>query len=90
MQPVCIFDLETRARPEAVAALIEAMQGDLAAITAPANWKDEAKIAAYITEKRQAALAKVAVEAALDPDTAQVNYPTPEGGGLRAGVQARS
>jgi hypothetical protein len=72
MQPICVFDIETRARPEAVAALVEAMQGELDAITAPANWKDETKIAAYVAEKRAAALAKMPAEAALDPDTAQI------------------
>ncbi len=55
-----ILDIETAARPEALAYLPEP--------TAPANYKDEAKIAAYIDAKR----AEQAAQAALDPDTGQI------------------
>ncbi len=52
------FNIETRADPEAVARLPEP--------EAPANYKDPAKIAAYITEKKAAQI----TQAALDPDAA--------------------
>lgn len=54
------FDIETRARPEAVALLPEPQ--------APANYKDAEKIAAYVAEKRAAQLR----DAALDPDTGEI------------------
>lgn len=52
-----ILDIETTARPETEIADL------LPSITAPSNWKDEAKIAAYVAEKRAQAIA----EGALDP-----------------------
>ncbi len=57
---ILFFDIETKARPEAVA--------HLPAPTAPANYKDAEKIAAYIAEKRADQLAS----AALDPDTGEI------------------
>jgi hypothetical protein len=57
---ILFFDIETKARPEAVARLPEP--------TAPANYKDADKIAAYIAEKR----AEQLQSAALDPDTCEV------------------
>lgn len=55
------FDIETRANPAALAQLPEP--------EAPANYKDAAKIAAFIAEKK----AQQAVQAALDPDTGYVS-----------------
>ncbi len=57
---ILFFDIETKARPEAVA--------HLPAPTAPANYKDSQKIAAYIAEKR----ADQVTSAALDPDTGEI------------------
>ena len=57
---ILFFDIETRARPEAVA--------HLPAPTAPAHYKDVEKITAYIAEKRADQLAS----AALDPDTGEI------------------
>lgn len=59
-QQILFFDIETKARPEAVAHLPEP--------TAPANYKDAEKIAAYIAEKKADQLAS----AALDPDTGEI------------------
>ncbi len=56
-----IFDIETEGRPEAIAALPEP--------TAPANYKDEAKIAAYIAQAK----IEQAAKAALDPDAGRVS-----------------
>lgn len=72
MPPDCIFDLETRARPDAAEALAQAAQPERDAMAAPSNWKDPVKIAAYIAEKRAAATAKMRADAALDPDTAEL------------------
>lgn len=55
------FDIETRASPAALARLPEP--------EAPANYKDPAKIAAYVAEKK----AQIAAQAALDPDTGFVS-----------------
>ena len=55
------FDIETRANPAALAHLPEP--------EAPANYKDAAKIAAAIAEKK----AQQAAQAALDPDTGYVS-----------------
>lgn len=55
------FDIETRANPAALAQLPEP--------EAPANYKDTAKIAAYLAEKK----AQQAAQAALDPDTGYVS-----------------
>lgn len=55
------FDIETRANPAALAHLPEP--------EAPANYKDAAKIAACIAEKK----AQQAAQAALDPDTGCVS-----------------
>lgn len=55
------FDIETEGRPEAIAALPEP--------TAPANYKDEAKIAAYIAQAR----VEQAAKAALDPDAGRIS-----------------
>jgi hypothetical protein len=60
MKPILFFDIETRARPDAVA-LLPAPQ-------APPNYKDPQKIADYIAEKRAAQLR----DAALDPDTGEI------------------
>lgn len=57
------FDIETRARCRA-AALTHLPEPE-----APANYKDPAKIAAYIAEKK----AQLAAQAALDPDTGYVS-----------------
>ncbi len=57
---ILFFDIETKARPEAVALLPEPK--------APANYKEPEKIAAYIAEKR----AEQLQSAALDPDTCEV------------------
>ena len=57
---ILFFDIETKARPEAVA--------HLPAPAAPANYKDADKIAAYIAEKKADQLAS----AALDPDTGEI------------------
>jgi len=54
------FDIETTANPEAIGLLPEP--------TAPSNYKDADKIAAYIEAKR----AEQVEKAALDPDTGQV------------------
>lgn len=56
------LDLATAPLPEAAEFI------DKAAITAPSNYKDDAKIAAYIEEKYQERLA----DAALDLDLAQI------------------
>lgn len=64
-----IFTIITRAAPNAGEFLPE--------INAPANYKDEAKIAAYREEKRES----LQRDAALDPDTGMVTafaYATPE------------
>jgi DNA polymerase elongation subunit (family B) len=50
------FDIETEAHPDAIQFIDEP--------TAPANYKDEAKIAAYIADKK----AELIDRAALDPD----------------------
>lgn len=55
-----ILDIETTARPEAVALLPEPQ--------APGNWKDPEKIAVEVARKRAEQLA----EAALDPDTGSI------------------
>ena len=55
------FDIETRANPAALARLPEP--------EAPANYKDAAKIAAAIAEKK----AQQAAQATLDPDTGYVS-----------------
>ncbi len=60
MLPFLIFDIETAARAEAEAFLPEP--------SAPANYKDVDKIAAYIAERRAEQLSK----AALDPDLGQI------------------
>ncbi len=57
---ILFFDIETKARPEAVALLPEPQ--------APANYKEPEKIAAYIADKR----AEQLQSAALDPDTCEV------------------
>lgn len=57
---ILFFDIETKARPEAVA--------HLPAPAAPANYRDVDKIAAYIAEKKADQLAS----AALDPDTGEI------------------
>ena len=49
------FDIETEANPDALEFLPEP--------TAPANYKDEAKIAAYIEEKRQQEIERAALDA---------------------------
>jgi DNA polymerase elongation subunit (family B) len=56
-----ICDIETHAIPDAEQYLTEP-------VSAPANYKDEAKIAAYIAEKRAEQLSRCA----LDPDLARV------------------
>jgi hypothetical protein len=61
MTPRLFFDIETRANPAALAHLPEP--------EAPANYKDPAKIAAYLAEKK----AQLAAQAALDPDTGHVS-----------------
>jgi hypothetical protein len=55
------FDIETRANPAALARLPEP--------EAPANYKDAAKIAAYLAEKK----VQQAAQAALDPDTGYIS-----------------
>ncbi len=60
MGPFLIFDIETAARAEAEAFLPEP--------SAPANYKDADKIAAYIAERRAEQLSR----AALDPDLGQI------------------
>lgn len=55
-----ILDLETVA--------IDGVEAYLEAPTAPANYKDEAKIAAYLEDAR----AKAAAQASLDPDLARI------------------
>ena len=68
------FDIETKARPEAVAPL------RVPEPTAPANYKDPDKVAAYVAEKRADQFAS----AALDPDTGEIvaismrHYPADE------------
>jgi DNA polymerase elongation subunit (family B) len=68
------FDLETQRHPE-VEQWIERPVIDLEAITAPSNYKDEAKIAAYIERAQEEAVTKAEAEyndmlakAPLDPD----------------------
>jgi predicted PolB exonuclease-like 3'-5' exonuclease len=58
---VLIYDAETVAIDDADQYLFEPIE-------APSNWKDEAKIAAYIAEKRQARASKCA----LDVDLARI------------------
>lgn len=53
-----ILDIETA--PDA--AVLPLLAEELDAITAPATYKDEAKIAAYVAEKRADAIAKLAVD----------------------------
>ena len=60
------FDIETLANPENCALMPEPV------IEAPANYKDPAKIAEYITEKTAAAKASAMEKAALDPDYGQI------------------
>lgn len=59
--PWLVFDIETVPVPDAATYLTEPIE-------APSNWKDEAKIAAYITEKRAAQLER----AGLDIDLCEV------------------
>lgn len=60
MYPFLLFDIETTARAEAEAFLPEP--------SAPVNYKDADKIAAYIAERRTEQMSK----AALDPDLGQI------------------
>lgn len=60
------FDIESLANPETCALMPEPV------IEAPANYKDPAKIAEYVTEKAAAAKAAALEKAALDPDYGRI------------------